>query len=102
MARKCWVSISVEIEVLVEVTCSAVHDDDGCGSPSRTGNSMTGNRGRLGWEVDSYDFSAEAVQKSVADVLAQEKSQNQITQAAGEELDGGESEPPEDAGDDDA
>jgi len=39
------VSITREITFDVEVIAELEWDDDGCGSPSRTGNSMTGCRG---------------------------------------------------------
>jgi len=44
-AHKIEVEVTREITFTVEVTIEAVDDDDGCGSPSSTGNSMTGRRG---------------------------------------------------------
>lgn len=37
--------LTIEIEVECSLITETEYDDDGCGSPSRTGNSMTGRRG---------------------------------------------------------
>lgn len=38
-------TIAVEIELAAECTIDTEYDDDGCGDPARSGNSMTGCRG---------------------------------------------------------
>jgi hypothetical protein len=40
------ISVTREITFDVEVTLDWEYDDDGCGSPSSSGNSMTGYRGK--------------------------------------------------------
>lgn len=51
--RRLEVTVDITIPVTVTVRYSLEHDDDGCGDPSTTGNSMTGRRGRPRPVVDS-------------------------------------------------
>lgn len=46
-------------DVPFDVIVEREYDDDGCGSPSRTGNSMTGCRGSY-WRIKSVRFSGTA------------------------------------------
>ena len=46
-------------EVPFDVVVEREYDDDGCGSPSRTGNSMTGCRGSY-WAIKSVTFAGTA------------------------------------------
>lgn len=43
------------LDVPFDVEVEREYDDDGCGSPSRTGNSMTGYRGSH-WAIKSVTF----------------------------------------------
>lgn len=46
-------------DVPFDVVVEREYDDDGCGSPSRTGNSMTGCRGSY-WSIKSVTFAGTA------------------------------------------
>lgn len=64
---------SVEITITVEfdVEVEREYDDDGCGSPARTGNSMTGCRGSY-WSIKSVTFAGtpEQAVKIINEALA--------------------------------
>lgn len=42
----CRITHTLTLDIPIKAILDWEHDDDGCGSPSRTGNSMTGYRGR--------------------------------------------------------
>ena len=48
-------TIEIMLTVPVTVEVEREYDDDGCGSPSVTGNSMTGCRGSY-WVIKSIEF----------------------------------------------
>jgi len=45
MIHACTLSIELTLDLDCELEIIEERDDDGCGSPSSTGNSMTGSRG---------------------------------------------------------
>ena len=74
MAKTMTLKRHYEIEVDVEVEYTIERDDDGCGSPSVTGNSMTGARGRAqlvfqsAWlDEGNHDAVVAAVQRAIED-----------------------------------
>jgi len=48
------ITVVREIEFDITVTLEREYDDDGCGSPSTSGNSMTGRRGRGYWIATDF------------------------------------------------
>lgn len=64
MSNKRTVTLTRTITFDVEVTLDWEHDDDGCGSPSSSGNSMTGNRGKY-LTVTDYDIDMASVLAAV-------------------------------------
>ena len=48
------ITVVREIEFDITVTLEREYDDDGCGSPSTSGNGMTGRRGRGYWIATDF------------------------------------------------
>ncbi len=69
-------TVYVEVKVGIDVYLEPWDDDDGCGPPSRTGNSMTGYRGTRWvpsgkWEIATMDKDIIAqVEEQIRDELA--------------------------------
>ena len=78
--------VEVTIEVDVDVEYDHEYDDDGCGSPSKTGNSMTGCRGtRL--VVGDVSISQDSLDRAKIEVVRAIKSlEKDIQQQAEEEI----------------
>lgn len=63
------ITITREVEFDIILTLERHYDDDGCGSPSRSGNSMTGSRGRGQWVACDYSIDTESLIKAATSSL---------------------------------
>lgn len=78
--------VEVTIEVDVDVEYDHEYDDDGCGSPSKTGNSMTGCRGKY-FVAGNVSISQDALDRAKIEVVRAIKSlEKDIQQQAEEEI----------------
>lgn len=62
----------ITIEVEVEVAIEWEYDDDGCGSPSRSGNGMTGCRGRYPTATDARLYDPFGAVDALSDAIGDE------------------------------
>jgi hypothetical protein len=55
------ITVVREVEFEIKVVFEREYDDDGCGSPSTTGNSMTGRRGSGYWVATDYTIDTKSL-----------------------------------------
>lgn len=62
---KIQTTIHREIEIPVTLLVVTDYDDDGCGPPSSTGNSMTGRRGKAFHYIEDYEIDTSELEAAV-------------------------------------
>lgn len=77
--------LEVTIEVEVVVDTETEYDDDGCGSPSRSGNSMTGYRGSYPVATGVTLCCSPAELARLVETAAYEQNEDRINEALGED-----------------
>lgn len=68
----------ITVTVTLEVEIDPEFDDDGCGPPSKTGNSMTGNRGLRGYNAVDYSIDHADVKRQVEEFFTPEFVQDLV------------------------
>jgi len=86
------VTVEITLEVSVGVNYFYEYDDDGCGSPESTGNSMTGRRGGKHTVVDYVSWNPSDMEKDEAlaqlvTCINEELDSDSVREAITDELD---------------
>jgi hypothetical protein len=81
------ITVVREIEFDITVTLERDYDDDGCGSPSTSGNSMTGRRGRGYWIATDFVIDTKSLIEGANSALFMDDEDIQSAADADEEDD---------------